>query len=249
MMARVIGRLGVLVVAAGLPVFAGPPAIAPAQSPTCAKHAHALVSNSLVIVWHAGDRLHSCTTVDGARLHGTPRMRTLGPWARGTKVDVSGVDVAWTVPATMPGVDADRVWAASAESGVRWLTGTRIDPGTPGGHFRDGRVRKIMAADGAAGWLTMRKQLVLAVHRPLGDPTPFSKLTEPVTANKQLVLAGTFPAIALDTLAVTATLRETAAATDACQDGISFALTVHAFSASPQLGVRWTGAEEGARCR
>lgn len=223
----------------------GSPATALAKSRNCPAHAGTLAVDTIGRIWHSGHSLYGCTTVYGH----TPRARRLGPWAQGTKVAWDGVDAAWTVPKTVNGVRSDRAWAANADNGKRWLSGTRLIPNGAGFPFSDARVQRLLINDQGAAWITQGSQVVLALHDPSSDPTPVGTLPlpGPLTAVKQLLLVGSFP-VSAATLAASAKLEELDGDGDECGGVNPYKLTVQPTAGGPRVGAIWEGSWESTNC-
>jgi hypothetical protein len=215
--------LGVL--AAALIVPAGA-AAAPAHR-DCPARPGTLARTSMGRVWHAGPSLYGCTTVYGRR----PHARRLGPWRGAGAVRFDGVTAAWTVPLVRDGVRSDRVWAASAEDGRRWLSGTRLVPASAQGPAREGRVQRLLLRSQGAAWVTRAGEVVLA----LADPQA------PLAPSRQLVLVGRWTAPAPATWAPTATLTTGEGDGDECGGVNPYTLTVRPDAAAPAVGATWTG--------
>jgi hypothetical protein len=223
---------------------AAAPAASLAASRSCAARPHTVAARSGGKVWHSGASLFGCTTAYGPSLGHTPRTRRLGPWTPGTKVAFDGVTAVWSVPKAA----GDRVWADNLDSGEHWLTGTRIVPGSAGGHFTDGRVQRLMLTTEGAAWITRDSQVVLALHEPASDPTPFGALAAPLSADKQLLLVGSFPGVAASTLAQSATLEVVGGDGDECGGVDTYRLSVAPDPSGPRIGADWDGDWEVAHC-
>ncbi len=221
------------------------PATALATSPGCASHPHTLAAKNGGKVWRSGSSLFGCTTAYGPSFGHAPRSSKLGPWAPGTKVAFDGLTAVWTLPKPA----GDRVWADDLESGKRWLTGTRIVPGSAGQHFSEGRVQRLLLTDQAAAWITTDGQAVLALHDPAGEtPSPVGALAAPLSANKQLLLVGNYPDVGASFLAAGAKLEIVDGDGDECGGVDSYRLTVQPDPAGPRLGATWDGYWEVRHC-
>jgi hypothetical protein len=223
---------------------AAAPSGAMARSHTCRHHHGTLAANSYGNVWHDSTSLLACTTV----YDHPPRARRLGPWAPGTKLAWDGVNALWTVRHTSGGVTSDRMWAASADSGKRWLSGTKLVPGAPGAPFTDGQAQRILLRDQGAAWITKAGQVVMALHDPADDPTPIGTLvSSPLTAVKQLLLVGTYPASFVNAIAGTMKLDELDGDGDECGGVNPYRLTFNG-DVDIVAGATWDGYWESTNC-
>jgi hypothetical protein len=203
----------------------------------CPKRAGTLSVKPLGRAWHQAGSLYACTTVYGR----APRLRRLGPWKPGTTVVFDGVDAVWTVPLVRAGVRSDRVWAASAQTGRRWLSGTRLIPASAGAPAGEARVQRLLGRDEGAAWVTRSGQVVLALHAPESDPEAVGALPAPLQADRALLLIGTWPAAAPDALAASARLEELEGDGDECGGVNPYRLTVQPDAAGPRVGALWSG--------
>lgn len=195
-------------------------------------------------VWHHKHSLWACTTVYGLR----PRSVRLGPWAPGAHVAWDGVSAAWTVPLTRNGVQSDRGWAASAESGARWLTGTRLVPATAQTPAREARVQSIVLVDEGAAWVTRHSDVVFVLHDPQDGPAAVGTLPATLTPTGHLLLVGSWPDTPAATLAATAKLTEGAGDGDECGGVNPYTLLVTPDPSAPPAGAAWSGGWERAHC-
>ncbi len=220
------------------------PSGAMARSHHCPKHHGQLAVNSFGNVWHDSKSLLGCTTV----YDHPPRARRLGPWTPGTKVAWDGVNALWTVRHSSAGVTTDRMWAANADNGKRWLSGTKLVPGAPGAPFTDGQAQHIMLADQSAAWLTKAGQVVMALHEPADTPTPIGTLvSSPLVAVKQLLLVGTYPTSLVAGIASTMKLEELDGDGDECGGENPYRLTFNG-DVGVLSGAEWGGYWESTNC-
>ena len=105
------------------------PSGALARSHKCPHHHGQLAGDSFGDVWHHGASLYACTTVFDHK----PGTRRLGPWTSATKIAWDGLNAVWSV--RQNGID--RMWAANADNGKRWLSGTNLVPDGAGHPFSD----------------------------------------------------------------------------------------------------------------
>jgi hypothetical protein len=157
--------------------------------PDCPAKRGTLAKDGLGRVWHTKATLYGCTTVYGRR----PHTQRLGPWKAGTKVAWDGVRAAWSVPLVRDGVRSDRLYAASAEDGARWLVGTRALPKSVSAPAAEARVQRVFAYDSTAGWVTRDGAVVFAAEMPEDAPTPIGTLPAAPVADHHLALVGTWP--------------------------------------------------------
>lgn len=85
-------------------------------------------------MWHKGKSLYVCAT------EGKAASRRMGSWKPGTRVLFDGFNLVWTTPLTRDGARSDRLWAGSALTGRRWLSGSRAVPASGGERAREARV-------------------------------------------------------------------------------------------------------------
>src|SRR4051812_28461331 len=140
----------------------------PATPRRCpAKHG-TIAKNSYGRVWHQGTSLWACTTVYARR----PQSVRVGPWRAKGRLVWDGLHVAWTQPLTRDGVRSDRLWAAEADTGKRWITGARAVPAGAGGPAHEARVSALRLQFESLAWITAGGDVVLALHGPQADPVP-----------------------------------------------------------------------------
>jgi hypothetical protein len=216
------------------------PSGALARSHKCPHHHGQLAGDSFGNAWHHGASLYACTTVYDHK----PGARRLGPWTSATKIAWDGVDAVWSV--RQNGID--RMWAANADNGKRWLSATNLVPDGAGHPFLTGRVQRILLSDQSAAWITQQGQVVMALHDPADDPEAVGALPAPLVAVKQLLLVGSYPSIAPATLAATAKLQELDGDGDECGGVNPYKLTFQPDSSGPRLGAQWDGYWESTNC-
>jgi len=221
------------------------PSGALARSHKCPHHHGQLAGDWFGNVWHHGASLYACTTV----YDHPPRARRLGPWTPATKVAWDGVNAVWSVRHTSLGEPSDRVWAANADSGKRWLSGTRLVPNGPHNPFLAGRVQRVLVKDAGAAWITQKGDVVLALNEPAGeDPVAVGTPPLPLVAVKQLLLVGSYPTVPAAQLAATATLQELDGDGDECGGVNPYKLTVQPDPSGPRLGAQWDGYWDSTNC-
>ena len=203
----------------------------------CPAHAGTLATAPLGRVWHHAGSLYGCTTVYGVR----PRTVRLGPWTAGTKVAFDGVGVAWTVRRTVGGQIADRAWAASTQTGRRWLLGTPLVPASGTTPAREARIQRILLADAGVAWVTRASDLVLALHEPSDTPTAIGTLPGALQASRLLLLVGSWPAVPAEQLAASAVLKELPGDGDECGGANDYQLTVTPDPSAAAVGAVWNG--------
>jgi hypothetical protein len=207
--------------------------------PKCPAKQGTLAHDGSGRVWHQGASLYGCTTVYGHR----PRSLRLGPWRPGAKVAWDGSDAVWSVPLTRGGkVVGDRVYAADAQDGKRWLLGARALPKTVTTAAGEARVQRLFAFGATAGWVTTGTDVVFALRSPEDAPqAEGGRLGTPV-ADGHLTLVGTWPGISPTGLGRTVKIDATGGDGDECGGGEDYRLTVVPDATSgARLGVRWFG--------
>lgn len=202
----------------------------------CPKRPGSIAVKPLGRVWHQGGSLYACTTVYAK----PPRARRVGPWKPGAKVVFDGVNVVWTVPVVRDGVRSDRVWGATAQTGRRWLAGTRLIPPTADAPAAEARLQRLLVADQAAAWVTRTGEVVLAVKFPESDPEADGTLPAPLHADHSLVLVGRWTD-EIVAMARSARLEELEGDGDECGGVNPYKLIVQPVSPGPIVGVTWMG--------
>ncbi len=203
----------------------------------CPAHGGTLATAPLGRVWHHTGSLYGCTTVYGT----APRTVRLGPWTAGTKVAFDGVGVAWTVRRTAGGATVDRAWAASAQTGRRWLLGTPLVPASSAAPAREGRAQRILLTDAGVAWVTRASDVVLALHEPSDTPTAIGTLPGSLQPARLLLLVGSWPALDAARLAASAVLEELPGDGDECGGANDYRLTVTPDPAAAAVGAVWNG--------
>jgi hypothetical protein len=213
----------------------------PAKSGTLAKDPHGFGR-----VWHKGDSLYACTTVYGH----APRSRRMGPYKAGTQVAFDGVNVAWTVPLRRDGRRSDRAWAASADTGKRWLEGKRLIPVSGDTPEREARIERLVVQDRGAAWVTRAGDVVFALQFPESVPAAIGALPAPLAPEKRgkRLLVGSFGAGAASQLAATLKLSESDGEGDECGGTNPYTLTFQATAGGPSLGATWDGGWVSTNC-
>jgi hypothetical protein len=205
-----------------------------------------LATSGLGRVWHTKATLYGCTTVYGRR----PHTVRLGPWKPGTKVAWDGSQAVWTVALTRDGVRSDRVYAADAQDGHRWLVGTRALPASASGPAGEARVRRVFSYDVTAGWVTTDGAVVFAQRSPQEAPQAIGTLPAAPTADHHLVLVGRWPDAGAAALAATVKLDAADGDGDECGGSAGYRLTLAPDAAAPgtRVGVQWWGGWERPDC-
>ncbi len=137
----------------------------------CPARAHTVATDAGAYsrLWTANGALYGCIKYGGE----TPRGKRLGPWTRGGAVDFTETTAVWTTTVTRRGRRSDRVWAADAYTGKRFLSGKLLVPATASTKEAEGRVQGVVAGtDGAAAWVTRSGEVGVALDRPYGDGDP-----------------------------------------------------------------------------
>jgi hypothetical protein len=220
-------------------VPAAPHAASATTAPKCPATRGTLAKDSYGRVWHRGASLYGCTTVYGR----APHARRLGPWKPGTKVAWDGSDAVFSVPLTRGGtVVGDRLYAADAQDGRRWLLGTRAVPATAATAAREARVQRVFARGATAGWVTKDGAVVFALRSPEDAPAAEGALGAAPFADGRLTLVGTWPAVTPTDLGRTVRLDSAGGDGDECGGSEEYRLTLVPDAASgARVGVRWFG--------
>ncbi len=214
------------------------PADAPARTGRdCPAHRGTLATAPQGRVWHHAGSLYGCTTVYGVR----PHTVRLGPWTSGTRVAFDGVGVAWTVRRTVGGRIADRAWAASTQTGRRWLLGTPLVPASGATPAHEGRIQRLLLTDAGVAWVTRTSDVVLALHEPSDTPTAIGTLPGALQPGRLLLLVGSWPAVPAAPLAASAALEELPGDGDECGGANDYRLTVTPDPAAGAVGAVWNG--------
>lgn len=213
-----------------------------ASSKTCPARTHTLAKTSVGRVWSSGSSLYACTTVYGRQ----PNARRLGPWRSGGKVAWDGSDAVWSVPLTRGGhVVGDRVYAADAEDGSRWLLGARA------GVSAEARTQRMFAWGTTGGWVTRDGQVVFAQRSPTEAPKAIGTLPAPPVASGKLVVVGAWPGVSPTGLGRTVKLDTTPGSGDGdeCGGAEEYRMTLVPDAASgARVGVAWWGSWERPYC-
>ena len=196
-----------------------------------------LAKNGIGRVWHQGTSLYGCTTIYGKK----PATKRLGPWKPGTKVAWDGSTALWSVPLTRDGVVSDRMWAASAQDGRRWLTGTRLVPKSGEQPAREARVQKLVLRDEGAAWVTKDGAAVFALHSPESEPEAIGTPPAPLQATDELLLIGEFAGVPAADLAASMALTEEDGEGDECGGSNPYRFTVTPGPDAAPVGAAWQG--------
>ncbi|HET6508578.1 MAG TPA: hypothetical protein VFG42_17430 [Baekduia sp.] len=208
---------------------------------SCPARAHTLAQTTVGRVWTAKGALYACTTVYGRK----PNAVRLGPWRGGGKVAWDGSDAVWSVPLTRGGrVVGDRVYAADAEDGSRWLAGARA------GIAAEARTQRMFAWGTTGGWVTRNGSVVFAQRSPQEPPKAVGTLPAAPVAAGKLVLVGAWPDASPTALGQTVKLDTTGDGDgDECGGSEEYRLTlVPDASGGARVGVTWWGAWERPFC-
>jgi hypothetical protein len=224
-------------------LLAATPAAADAASTkSCPARANTLAKTNLGRVWHAKGSLYACTTVYGRK----PNAKRLGPWKTGGKVAWDGSDAVWSVPLSKNGkVVGDRVYAADAEDGSRWLLGARA------GISAEARTQRMFAWGTTGGWVTKDGSVVFAQRSPQQAPTAIGALPAAPTASGKLVLVGRWTSATPTDLGRTVKIDVTPDSGDGdeCGGAEEYRLTlVPDASTGDRVGVAWWGSWERPFC-
>ena len=119
------------------------------------------------------------------------------------------------------------MWAANADNGKRWLSGTKLVPGAAGAPFTDGQAQHILLADQSAAWLTKAGQVVMALHEP-ADDTDADRNARVVAAGRGQAAAARrhLPDVASSRIASTMKLQELDGDGDECGGENPYRLTI-----------------------
>jgi hypothetical protein len=216
------------------------PALAPAApAKPCPAKKGTLAKDSRGRVWHQGASLYACTTVYGR----APRAVRLGPWKAGTKVAWDGSHAVFSVPLTRGGrVVGDRIYAADAQDGRRWLLGTRAVPKTATTAAREARVQRVFAWGATAAWVTKDGAVVFALRSPEDTPSAEGALPAAPVADGKLTLVGTWSGVGPTDLGRTVKIDASGGDGDECGGSEEYRLTLAPDAGSgARVGVRWFG--------
>lgn len=235
-MLRSIALAAALLTSAALGA-AAPAQAAPAKQ--CPAKKGTLAKDSRGRVWHQGASLYACTTVYGR----APRAVRLGPWKAGTKVAWDDSDAVFSVPLTRRGtVVGDRVYAADAQDGRRWLLGTRAVPKTATTAAREARVQRVFAWGATAAWVTKDGAVVFALRSPEDAPAAEGALPAAPVADGKLALVGTWTGISPTDLGRSLKIDASGGDGDECGGSEEYRLTLVPDAGSGvRVGVRWFG--------
>jgi hypothetical protein len=235
------------VVTAALVLAALAPSAAHAASATsCPAQKGTLAHDSRGRVWHHGASLYGCTTVYGR----APRTRRLGPWKPGTKVAWDGSHAVFSVPLTRSGtVVGDRLYAADAQDGQRWLLGARAVPRTARTDAREARVQRVFAWGATAAWVTKDGAVAFALRSPQDAPVAEGAAGGTPLADGRLTLVGRWPDSAPTDLGRTVKIDAAGGDGDECGGAEEYRLTLMPDAASgARVGIRWFGGWERPYC-
>jgi hypothetical protein len=219
------------------------PTTAGAATRSCPAKLHTLAKTSQGRVWQANGSLYGCTTVYGRK----PTTRRLGPWRTGGKVAWEGSDAVWSVPLTRSGkVVGDRIYAADAEDGSRWLLGARALPAA------EARTQRLFAWGTTGGWVTKDGSVVFAQRSPQEAPKAIGTLPAPPAAVGKLVLVGRWTSATPTDLGRTVKIDTTPGVGDGdeCGGADEYRLTLapDGPGGSERVGVSWWGSWERPFC-
>ena len=208
----------------------------------CPARAHTLAKTSVGRVWSSGSSLYACTTVYGRK----PNKVRLGPWRSGGKVAWDGSDAVWSVPLIRGGkVVGDRVYAADAEDGSRWLLGARAGVGA------EARTQRLFAWGTTGGWVDKDGTVVFAQRSPQEAPKAIGTLPAPPVASGKLVVVGRWTSATPTDLGRTVKLDVTPDSGDGdeCGGAEEYRMTLVPDAATgARVGVAWWGSWERPFC-
>jgi hypothetical protein len=229
-----------LIALAGL-ALAGP-ATASAAPKTCPPKKGTLAKNALSRVWHQGASLYGCTTVYTHK----PKAKRLGPWTPGTKVALSGDDVAWTTTVMRDAGKVDRLWAANIDEGKRWMAGKRLVPAAGEQPEREARIARLIAASTSVAWTTTSAEVGFALRSPESEPEAIGTLPAPLQPDGQRLLVGQFPDA--DPVALTTSLKLEVGDGEGDECGGSNPYELRFQAGGAPSGVRWWGGWTSTNC-
>ncbi len=208
----------------------------------CPAKPHTLAKTNVGRVWQAKGSLYACTTVYGRK----PNSVRLGPWRTGGKVAWDGSDAVWSVPLKKSGKTVgDRVYAADAEDGSRWLVGTRALPA------REARTQRMFVWGTTGGWVTREGHVVFAQRSPQEAPKAIGTLPAAPVAAGKLVVVGQWTTATPTELGRTVKLDTTPDSGDGdeCGGAEEYRMTLVPDAASGErVGVAWWGSWERPFC-
>lgn len=214
-----------------------------ASSKTCPARLHTLAKTTVGRAWTAKGSLYACTTVYGRK----PNAVRLGPWRTGGKLAWDGSDAVWSAPLTRGGkVVGDRVYAADAEDGSRWLLGARA------GVSREARTQRLFASGTTGGWVTKDGTVVFAQRSPQEAPKAIGVLPVAPVVSGKLVVVGAWPGVSPTELGRTVKLDVTPDSGDGdeCGGAEEYRMTLvpDATGGGTRVGVAWWGSWERPFC-
>ena len=142
-------------------------------------------------LWTVGGTLYGCIKYGGEQ----PRARRLGPWTPGGQVSFVSTTAVWTRAYVRDGVRSDRLWAADAYTGKRFLAGKRLVPKSGSAPDGEARIQRVLAEHGAAAWVTQTGEVGFALDDPSGDGPPSRSGGGPraeLTVDENRTLVGRF---------------------------------------------------------
>jgi hypothetical protein len=217
------------------------PSARAASVKSCPARPHTLAKTTVGRVWSSGASLYACTTVYGRK----PNKVRIGPWRTGGKVAWDGSDAVWSVPLVRGGkVVGDRVYAADAQDGSRWLLGARALPD------REARTQRMFVWGTTGGWVTRDGSVVFAQRSPQEPPAAVGTLPAPPVTTGKLVLVGAWPGVSATALGRTVKLDTTGDGDgDECGGSEQYRLTlVPDATSGARVGVTWWGSWERPFC-
>jgi hypothetical protein len=224
--------------AATLALALAAPGVASAASKACPAKKGTLAHDSYGRVWHSGSSLYACTTVYGR----APKARRVGPYRPGIKLAWDGSHVAWSVPIERLTVVSDRVYAADAQDGRRWMLGRKAVPETMTDAAAEGRIQRMFVWGATAGWVTKAGEVVLALRSPEDDPVAVGALPVAPSPDHNLVLVGAWPGASPTALGRTVKIDASGGDGDECGGSEDYRLTLVPDAASgARVGVSWFG--------
>jgi len=195
-------------------------------------------------LWTVGGTLYGCIKYGGEQ----PRARRLGPWTPGGQVSFVSTTAVWTRAYVRDGVRSDRLWAADAYTGERFLAGKRLVPKSGSAPDGEARIQRVLAEHGAAAWVTQTGEVGFALDVPWNDDeTPSRSGGGPdaeLTVDDNRTLVGRFdtdPGQLADTLKITTDDGEG----DECGGVTGYTLSVRPEPTAAPVKVNWGRAWDG----
>lgn len=218
------------------------PSAAVAATKSCPARPNTLAKVWAGRVWASGGSLYGCTTVYGRK----PNKVRLGPWRSGGKVAWDGSDAIWSVPLVRGGkVVGDRVYAADAEDGSRWLLGARA------GVSAEARTQRMFSWGVVGGWVTRDGTVVMTERSPQEPPKVIGTLPAPPVVSGKLLVIGRWTGVTPTELGRTVRINTTPGTGDGdeCGGVEEYRMTLMPDPVSgDRVGVSWWGGWERPFC-